>query len=881
MMKTIDFNEKQNIAYCIPIELRDEQIKINIRKVKDRLEPKTGELMQDPVAIVCFAPSLIDTWEELRKFKYIMTCSGAHKFLVEKGIIPTWHVELEPRPHKVKMLGIPQKETEYLIASTIHPNYLDYLNEHNAKVRLWHIFANEKEGAAVLPRGEWMICGGSSVGLRCMTLARFLGFTDFHVFGMDGNMRQSGSHATFHPNAPNEQFETEYGGRKYLTTPSMLFCAKETFKELDQMPDVKAIFYGDGLVQDMAKDYVPKKWKSAEIAYNKPVLISPEYIELNRKLHEENPLYGMGGSKHAETVLKIYNHPDINTILDYGCGKGMLAKALKFPIWEYDPAIPEKSATPQPADLVVCTDVLEHIEPDKLNVVLDDLKRCVKQVGYFVISTRKAVKTYANGQNTHLIVQGKEWWEKKLQKFFNVAKVVEAGSELQFIIAPKQTENKQEQITETAGVKFYTPNEFTKWRAETLLTKEPVTIEWLKGMRKGAVMYDVGACIGSYSLFAGVNGVKVYAFEPEPENFSMLVRNMELNNIEPRAYCIAASDTNGLGELYVTGGGAGQSCHSFNQPSEYIKQQVRIGCISMPLDDMVKMGLPHPDYLKIDVDGLEYKVIRGAEKILQNGLTSLLVEVNTNNEEHIKMVEHICSLGYEYSEEQVNKAMRKDGNFKGVAEFIFVKKQRNKKQDSRLARKINDTPLSTGPYPYIYTENIFSAAVYKKLLNELPGIEYREIEKTRGTKGYPKRFIGSTPDFISEIILESGFKESLLKKFGLQDNGYTEDLLLVKDFEGYQIPPHTDSLRKIITALIYLPEDNNMQEEGTTIFVPKQKGYTDTTGRHHSFDEFEAYKTMPFKPNSMFAFARTDNSFHGVFPSKKVRNVLLYNINKE
>jgi hypothetical protein len=131
------------------------------------------------------------------------------------------------------------------------------------------------------------------------------------------------------------------------------------------------------------------------------------------------------------------------------------------------------------------------------------------------------------------------------------------------------------------------------------------------------------------------------------------------------------------------------------------------------------------------------------------------------------------------------------------------------------------------------------------------------------------------------MILESGFKESLLKKFGLQDNGYTEDLLLVKDFEGYQIPPHTDSLRKVITALIYLPEDNNMQEEGTTIFVPKQKGYTDTTGRHHSFDEFEAYKTMPFKPNSMFAFARTDNSFHGVSPSKNIRNVLLYNINKQ
>src|SRR5688572_7355831 len=119
-MKTIDINEKQNISYCIPTELRDEQIKINVKKVKGRLEPDPT-LKEDPVAIVAFAPSLNETWEELRKFKYIITCSGAHKFLIERGIIPTWHVDLEPREHKIKLLGEPHKDVQYLIASTIHP----------------------------------------------------------------------------------------------------------------------------------------------------------------------------------------------------------------------------------------------------------------------------------------------------------------------------------------------------------------------------------------------------------------------------------------------------------------------------------------------------------------------------------------------------------------------------------------------------------------------------------------------------------------------------------------------------------------------------------------------------------------------------------------
>jgi hypothetical protein len=174
-------------------------------------------------------------------------------------------------------------------------------------------------------------------------------------------------------------------------------------------------------------DYSQARKNKVILGISKPELISPEYRALNAKLHQENLAYGVGGGKHADTVIKLAEAIKTHTVLDYGAGKGYLAKAMAEkgwgPIWEYDPAFPEKSEPPRAADLVVCTDVLEHIEPEKLNYVLGDLRRCVKQVGFFIIHTGPSSKKLADGRNAHLIQQPKEWWEKKLQKFFSVAQI--------------------------------------------------------------------------------------------------------------------------------------------------------------------------------------------------------------------------------------------------------------------------------------------------------------------------------------------------------------------------------------------------------------------------------------------------------------------------
>ena len=205
------------------------------------------------------------------------------------------------------------------------------------------------------------------------------------------------------------------------------------------------MFYGNGLVQEMAKKYQRKPINgSGIIAFEKPELISAGYVDLNRRLHADNLAYGVGGGRHAALVMKlaenIAKEVKFVSVLDYGCGKSYLAKALPFPIAEYDPAIPGKEQSPRPADLVCCLDVLEHIEPDHLDAVLDDLRRCTKRIALFVIHTGPSHKTLPDGRNTHLIIDGETFWRQKVEQFFVIPDkgMIAKPPLLYFIVSPRQ-----------------------------------------------------------------------------------------------------------------------------------------------------------------------------------------------------------------------------------------------------------------------------------------------------------------------------------------------------------------------------------------------------------------------------------------------------------
>jgi cyclopropane fatty-acyl-phospholipid synthase-like methyltransferase len=168
--------------------------------------------------------------------------------------------------------------------------------------------------------------------------------------------------------------------------------------------------------------------------------ISEEYRAINRKLHTDNPDYGVSGHKRAQALATIARKSGIREILDYGCGKGTLKVALShgYNVHEYDPAIDGKDAAPSPADLVYCGDVAEHIEPEYLDAFLDDLKRVTKKQLFMVIATRPAKKTLEDGRNAHLIQQPIEWWLPKLKQRFDLDMIAGNGKEFTFIGLPRE-----------------------------------------------------------------------------------------------------------------------------------------------------------------------------------------------------------------------------------------------------------------------------------------------------------------------------------------------------------------------------------------------------------------------------------------------------------
>jgi len=157
------------------------------------------------------------------------------------------------------------------------------------------------------------------------------------------------------------------------------------------------------------------------------VLITESYRKQQESLHKD-PSYGTASVQYAPLVAGIMNHMEVTELLDYGAGKMRLWTALMeqgkvrqpFTYKAYEPADPKHSQAPEPSDMVACIDVLEHVEPECLDSVLDDLQRLTKRVGLFTVHTEPAKKTLPDGRNAHLIQHGMCWWLPKFAARFDV-----------------------------------------------------------------------------------------------------------------------------------------------------------------------------------------------------------------------------------------------------------------------------------------------------------------------------------------------------------------------------------------------------------------------------------------------------------------------------
>jgi|MDSZ01.3.fsa_nt_gb FkbM family methyltransferase len=231
-------------------------------------------------------------------------------------------------------------------------------------------------------------------------------------------------------------------------------------------------------------------------------------------------------------------------------------------------------------------------------------------------------------------------------------------------------------------IKFDINSDWTLFRAKTLLSKEPETISWLRGFEKGSVFYDVGANVGAYSLFASlISEAKTFSFEPSSSNFVTLVKNINMNGIQKVAipYCIGLDNITTFTRLYMPNLELGSSGHSVGEavdpllkPADFPFSQ---GIFSTTLDDLIeKWGFPVPNYVKIDVDNIEHKIIEGAFNLLQNQtLKSVLIEMNTEKEKGFKILKTFEKFGFYFEQETTEARMKKEGWNSGEANYIFFR----------------------------------------------------------------------------------------------------------------------------------------------------------------------------------------------------------------
>jgi FkbM family methyltransferase len=234
--------------------------------------------------------------------------------------------------------------------------------------------------------------------------------------------------------------------------------------------------------------------------------------------------------------------------------------------------------------------------------------------------------------------------------------------------------------TWNGGLKFHCPNLLALWRAETLQTKEPDTIDWIHSFGSDALLYDVGANVGLYSLYAARAGARVIAFEPEAQNYALLNRNIHINGLQDKmtALNIAAGDRTRISHLYLSRFEAAGALHNFDRPVDYNQQPFapafKQGVMGARLDDLIDhFELPRPTHLKIDVDGAERAVIDGATKLLHDpGLRSVLIELNEMLEADREIVAILEGCGFRVRS-KLRSPLLSESTFPGVYNYVFDK----------------------------------------------------------------------------------------------------------------------------------------------------------------------------------------------------------------
>ena len=464
------------------------------------------------------------------------------------------------------------------------------------------------------------------------------------------------------------------------------------------------------------------------------------------------------------------------------------------------------------------------------------------------------------------------------------------------------------------------------WRYDTLLEKEPETIEWIDTFRPGETLWDIGANVGIYSIYAGVKGIRTVAFEPHFANYHQLCTTVAVNRLQDMVtpLCLAFAERKSVSMMNLASLEIGTSMSNFGAALDFrgnaFEPAFRQGMIGYDLDSFVEdFGVEIPDHIKIDVDGIELAIVTGAQKTLANPkVQSVSIELIETDIAQVDAVTEIMEraglhfvhkkqniafatadttdvLNYLYHRDPAALAARFEEARGATAPAAVVREDEDvpvttDELVARIVQRIRAAEIDNVPTANIFMEDMLPVHVYRELLARLPHdsaldpiihpdaitadgkrtrylldltAESLERLQPEDQPFWEAMIAVFTAPEITRAIVEK-YEPALRARFGDAMPELIAVPILYRDFPGYRIGIHQDTPRKIATMQFYLPEDESQLHLGTTFHC--------RTG-----DSFQRHKTNAFAPNSAYSFVRSEESWHSVDelgPDEKVRNTI-------
>ena len=237
-------------------------------------------------------------------------------------------------------------------------------------------------------------------------------------------------------------------------------------------------------------------------------------------------------------------------------------------------------------------------------------------------------------------------------------------------------------------IKFFVPNQLLEWRVDTYFSKEPETLEWIDSFQEkdNLIFWDIGANIGLYSIYNSLKHPKstIIAFEPSSSNLRVLTRNISINNLEKNIKVVSIPLTNKeniFQEMkegqFIEGGALNSFGEKFDFEGKEFKPNMKYNLLGTTINYFLENSiLDIPDYIKIDVDGIEHLILEGGDKFLNDKkVKSLSIEINENFKEQYDKVLNLMNK-YEFKllhKKHNDDMLSEQSRFKNTYNYIFKK----------------------------------------------------------------------------------------------------------------------------------------------------------------------------------------------------------------